>query len=401
MPDGSFDTSALADVKQLAVELKAASDAVLKARDVTQNEMRNLGLVTGETKQRVDEALLKQNELQARIDDVEQKMARRNGAAEPAAAKSIGQQVVEAEAVKAYMSSKPRGSVKVALKAITSVTTDTDGNGGVLIRPDRRPGLLELPQLRMTIRDLIMPGQTDSNNVEYLRETAFTNSAASVPELELKPESTMRFDMVNTPVTTIAHWVRASRQVLDDAAQLRSIIDERLRYGLRLEEEAQILAGTGTGGDLQGILPLATAYSAPITITGATGLDRLRLAILQVQNTEYPATGIVMHPNDWAGIELSKTDDGAYLFANIQGTVTPRLWGLPVVTTSRITAGTFLVGAFRPGAQLFDRQDAAVEVSTEDRDNFIRNAVTVLAEERLALAVYLPQAFVTGTVTGA
>jgi HK97 family phage major capsid protein len=401
MPDGSFDTSALADVKQLAVELKAASDAVLKARDVTQNEMRNLGLVTGETKQRVDEALLKQNELQARIDDVEQKMARRNGAAEPAAAKSIGQQVVEAEAVKAYMSSKPRGSVKVALKAITSVTTDTDGNGGVLIRPDRRPGLLELPQLRMTIRDLIMPGQTDSNNVEYLRETAFTNSAASVPELELKPESTMRFDMVNTPVTTIAHWVRASRQVLDDAAQLRSIIDERLRYGLRLEEEAQILAGTGTGGDLQGILPLATAYSAPITITGATGLDRLRLAILQVQNTEYPATGIVMHPNDWAGIELSKTDDGAYLFANIQGTVTPRLWGLPVVTTSRITAGTFLVGAFRPGAQLFDRQDAAVEVSTEDRDNFIRNAVTVLAEERLALAVYLPQAFVTGSVVGA
>lgn len=399
MPDGSFDASALADVKQLAVDLKAASDTVLKQKDTIDAELRNLGSITSTTKQAVDEALLKQNEISNRLTDVEQKMSRRTGGEQAAATKSIGQQFIEAENVKAFMSAKPRGAVRFGLKAITSVTTDTDGNGGVLIRPDRRPGILELPQLRMTIRDLLMPGETTSNMVEYVRETSFVNNAASVPELELKPESTLRFDMVQTPVTTIAHWMRASRQVLDDAPQLRSIIDQRLRYGLRLEEESQLLAGTGTGGDLQGILPIATAYSAPITVPSPTVIDMLRLAILQVQLTEYPATGIVMHPADWGGIELAKDANGLYMFANIQGTVTPRLWGLPVVTTTRIAQGTALVGAFRPGGQVFDRMDATVEVSTEDRDNFIRNAVTILGEERLAVAWYLPQAFVNVDLT--
>jgi HK97 family phage major capsid protein len=389
------------EIKSLALELKTASDAVKKSSDLTTQELKNLGGVTGETKQRVDEALLKQNELAARIDDVEQKLARRTHGGGDVSTKTIGQQFIDAENVKSFMAARSRGSVKLALKAITSATADADGNGGVLIEPDRRPGILELPMLRMTIRDLCMPGQTSSNNIEWVREHSFTNNAASVAELALKPESTLRLDMVNTPVTTIAHWMYASRQVLDDAPQLRSLIDQRLRYGLRLEEESQILAGTGTGGDLSGILPQATAYAAPITIADATTLDLLRLAILQVQNTEYPATGIVMHPNDWAGIELSKDANGLYMFANIQGTVTPRLWGLPVVTTSRITQGTALVGAFRPGAQVFDRMDATVMVSTEDRDNFIRNAVTILGEERLALAVYLPQAFVNVDLTPA
>jgi HK97 family phage major capsid protein len=396
MPDGSIDMSALADVKSLAAELKTASEAVLKARDTTQTELKNLGDLTGSTKQAVDEALVKQNELAGRIHALEDRLARRAGVSGGGAVvtKSIGQQFIDADNVKGFMSTKPRGSVRFGLKAITSVTTDTDGNGGVLIQPDRRPGILDLPQNRMTIRDLLMPGETSSNMVEYLRETAFTNNAASVAELDLKPESTMRFDMVNTPVTTIAHWFRASRQVLDDAPQLRSLIDQRLRYGLRAEEENQLLTGTGTGGDLQGILPLAAAYTAPITVPSPTTIDKIRLAILQVQNTLYPPTGIVMHPNAWAGIELSKDANGLYMFANIQGTVTPRLWGLPVVATPAIAADNVLIGAFRPGGQVFDRMDATVEVSTEDRDNFIRNAVTILGEERLAVAWYLPQAFV-------
>src|SRR3546814_2014836 len=123
-----------------------------------------------------------------------------------------------------------------------------------------------------------------------------------------------------------------------------------------------------------------------------TGVQTCALPILlQAALAEFPATGHVLNPIDWAEIELTKITDGGYLFANPQNDSQPRLWGLPVVETQAMTAGNFLTGAFRLGAQIFDRQDARVEVSTEDSDNFRKNLVTILAEERLALAVYRPE----------
>jgi HK97 family phage major capsid protein len=63
--------------------------------------------------------------------------------------------------------------------------------------------------------------------------------------------------------------------------------------------------------------------------------------------------------------------------------------------------GMFLVGAFALGAQIYDRLTATVMISTENEDDFIRNLVTVLCEERLAFAVKRPAAFVKGQLLGA
>ena len=73
------------------------------------------------------------------------------------------------------------------------------------------------------------------------------------------------------------------------------------------------------------------------------------------------------------------------------------MWRLPVVDTNAMPAGKFMLGAFDMAAQVFDREDATVEVSTEDADNFTKNMVTIRAEERLALAVFRPQSFVYGS----
>jgi HK97 family phage major capsid protein len=118
--------------------------------------------------------------------------------------------------------------------------------------------------------------------------------------------------------------------------------------------------------------------------------------MLQVALTDLQASGIIMNPIDWDRVERLKDADGRYLIGNPQGTTSPTLWGLPVVATQALAVDKFLVGDFAQGAQVFDRWTARVEVATENEDDFVKNMVTILAEERLALAVYRPQAFVYG-----
>jgi HK97 family phage major capsid protein len=395
--------------EQLAGEVKAAFDAKhdqvkALAEEALGKAQKGEDLSTA-TKQLADEALVGMNEAKARLDELEQKIARK-GADDETRPRSIGEQVLAADEMKAFLASRAsRGRASVEVKAIiTSLTTDAMGSAGDLIVPDRLPGILAPGQRRLTVRDLLTPGRTSSTSVQYVKETGFTNAAATVSETTgaLKPQSDIKFDIATSSVTTIAHWVLATRQILDDAPMLQSYIDGRLRYGLALVEENQLLNGGGTGTDLNGIYTQATAFTAPITIPApVTRIDVLRLAVLKSALAELPTTGAVLHPADWASIELLKETTGAYLIGNPQGALAPTLWSLPIVATQAISQGNFLTGAFRLGAQIFDRWDARVEVSTEDDQNFRKNLVTILAEERLALAVYRPEAFVKGAFAAA
>lgn len=392
------ETKSVAD---LAAEIKAdhakAVDAVKAIAEEALGKAKAGETLTGSVKEKADEALLKMNELQATVDTMAQKLARGDGGGEGERAKSFGEQFVENEGVKHFLASSPsKGKADIRIKAtLTSATTDAAGSVGDAVNATRLPGVMPLPQRRLTVRDLLSQGRMDGNALEYVKETGFVNGAAPVAEGAVKPSSDLKFDLVTTSAKVIAHWMKASRQILDDVAQLRSIIDQRLIYGLAYVEEDQLLNGDGTGQNLNGIIPQATAYSAAFTPGSATAIDTIRLAMLQAALAEYPATGIVLHPTDWARMELTKDGDGRYIIGNPQGTIAPTLWGLPVVATQAMDVDTFLVGAFRLGAQVFDRWDARVEVGYVD-DDFIRNLVTILAEERLALAVYRPEAFITG-----
>lgn len=355
------------------------------------------------TKEQVDELLLKQGETLNRLQTAEQVLAKieqqGSGRAEP---KSFGEQFIENENFKNFVGqTRPRGRVDMTFKAaITTVDTDTDGAAGDLIQKHRVPGIVGLPNRRMTIRDLLTQGRTDTGLVEYVKETGFTNSAATVAEGALKPASSLKYDLVTTTAKVIAHNIKASRQILSDAPQVQSLIDGRLRYGLAYVEEQQLLNGDGTGQNLLGLIPQASAYSLPGGITAPTGstklIDMLRVAMLQAVLAEYPATGHVLNPIDWAKIEMAKDAEGRYIIGQPQGSIAPTLWNLPVVTTQAITVDKFLTGAFKLGAQVFDNWLARVEVATENEDDFVKNMVTVQAEERLALAVYRPEAFVYG-----
>lgn len=387
-------------MQQVTAELKRIGEEVKSAGEQAMKEAKKAGDMTAETKTKVDELLVKQGELQARLDDAEKKLLRR-GSGEPEGVKSVGHEFIESEGYKAYVA---EGNYKKGfshqVKAVVTITSDP-AVAGDAIAPDRQAGILTPAQRRLTVRDLLTPGRTASNLIQYVKETGFQNMAATVAEGTKKPQSDLTFDLVSQAVVKIAHFVKASTEILADAPMMQSYIDGRLRYGLAFKEEAQLLMGSGVGNNLNGIYTQATAYVAPITIASPTRIDVLRLALLQAELAEYPSTGIVLHPGDWAAIELTKDTTGNYIFANPQGIAQPALWGRPVVSTQAMTLDSFLVGAFKLGAQIFDRQQAAVMVATENEDDFVKNIVTILVEERLGLAVYRPEAFIKGDITPA
>lgn len=385
------------DPDAISRELKRIGDDVKEVGAKALKEAENAGQLSKETKATVDTMLIKQGELQSQLQEVQQKLDRRSSAGDEVSGKSMGQQFAESDSFKEFMAAggivHKNSGFRFGLKAITSAV----GSAGAGVTPDRLPGVQALPQQELRVRDLISPGRTSSNLIQYVRETGFTNAAAiQATEGAKKGESTLTFDEVNSPVATIAHFIKASKQILADFAQLGSIIDQRLYHGLKFAEDRQLLNGSGLGGNLNGIYTQATNYSAPATLADATIIDVLRLALLQSELAEYPATGIVLNPIDWAMVELIKDDVGRYIIGNPQGTLMANLWRRPVVTTKAIVQNEFLVGAFQLGAQVFDREDANIAISTEDEDNFTRNLITVRAEERVGLAVYRPEAFVKG-----
>ncbi|WP_427024717.1 phage major capsid protein [Aureimonas ureilytica] len=395
----STDTKSAAE---LATEIKAAHERAIgevkSIADEALGKAKAGETLTTALKEKADEALLKMNGLTEQVAEMEQKLARGNGG-RGEAEKSIGERFVEGEGFKSFQESgfaKSARGADLKIKAtLTSATSNSAGSVGDAVAPTRLPGILELPQRRLTVRDLLSQGRMDGNSLEYVKETGFTNGAATVAEGETKPSSDIKFDLVTTSAKVIAHWMKASKQILDDVAQLRSVIDQRLLYGLAYVEEQQLLKGDGTGQNLNGIIPQATAYTPPLTLTDATSIDQVRLMMLQAALAEYPATGIVMNPIDWAFIETLKDSQGRYIIGNPQGSINATLWNLPVVETQAMTVDKVLVGAFRLGAQVFDRWDARIETAYVN-DDFIRNLVTILAEERLALAVYRPEAFIYG-----
>ena len=386
---------------ELATKFAEATDKVKGLGEELKGRMEKGEQSLSTLKSDVDEALTKFNELKSQVDELEQKASRRGGA-EEVDYRTIGQKMTESEGLKQLIDD-PRGvrHAKMDVKAttITSATTAAAGSAGALINPQIQSGVIAPNQRRLTIRDLLMFGTTNSNAITYVRETGFTNSAGiQVKEGDKKPQSDIQFDQQTVNVSTIAHFVKASKQILNDAPMLASYIDGRLMYGLKYAEELQLLNGDGLNGNLKGIIPQATAFANPAaSLTTYTIIDQLRLAMLQTALAEYSATGIVLNPIDWTTIELAKDNEARYIIGNPQSTATPTLWSLPVVQTQAMGVGKFLTGAFDLGAQIFDAETASIEVGFEN-DDFTRNLVTILCEERLALAVYRPQSFVYGTL---
>ncbi len=323
--------------------------------------------------------------------------------------RSVGDAFLNSEEFKSLQGGKAGVNMSAPFQAKSLHTKDIY-SGLPTGNPDafgavERDGIVPIAQRRSRVRDLFPARTTNAAVIEYFRQSGFTNAASVVPEYSnsafgAKPQSGMTFVGEQAPVRTIAHWEAAHRNVLADEPQLRSIIDNELLYGLRLTEDNQILSGAGTGEDLTGILNTTGIQtyswsSGATTPVADTKADALRRAATLAYLAYYEPTGMIVHPSDWEDIELTKNSQGTYLLAmSVAGGAESRVWRIPVIDTPAISEGTALVGAFGTGAQLYDREAASIRISEQHSDFFVRNAIVVLAEERLALAVKRPEAFV-------
>lgn len=380
-------------MSELALIQKAIEESQQKMSqlfDAQKAEIESTGKVSKQLQAdlvKVQEELTKSG---TRLFDLEQKLA--SGAENPGEKKSFSERAAE-ELIKSWDGKQGTFDAKTFNKSLGS---DAD-SAGALIQPMQIPGIIMPGLRRLTIRDLLAQGRISSNALEYVREEVFTNNADVVAEKALKPESDITFSKQTANVKTIAHWVQASRQVMDDAPMLQSYVNNRLMYGLALKEEGQLLNGDGTGDNLEGLNKVATAYDTSLNATGDTRADIIAHAIYQVTESEFSASGIVLNPRDWHNIALLKDNEGRYIFGGPQAFTSNIMWGLPVVPTKAQAAGTFTVGGFDMASQVWDRMNATVEVSRDDRDNFVKNMLTILCEERLALAHYRPAAIIKGT----
>ena len=336
---------------------------------------------------------------------------------EELALKSFGDLFVESEAFKSYDPVQKKGptvevdlespfgrfiaahGVKAALDFSEQIgmKATLDTSTGWTVQNVRLPGIITPGEQGPTVASLFPQGQTAGNAIPYMEETTATNAAAETSEGGTKPEAALAFTEKTSPVRKIAVFLPVTDELFADVPAMRTYVEQRLRTFVIQREDGQLLNGDGSAPNLRGILNTAGIQ------TQAKGADPVPDAIFKaitkvaVQGF-LDASGVVMHHNDWQDIRLLRTADGIYIWGNPSEAGPERIWGLPVVKTTRITEGTALVGAFRDGAQIFRRSEIAFAVSDSHSDFFQKNLLALRVEERLALVVFRPKAFC--TVTG-
>lgn len=287
-------------------------------------------------------------------------------------------------------------AVKACERAdVKTLLTSGDTSAGDLLTPDRQRIMRMIPQAALNLLDLITWGATDTDLVEYVVESTRTSAAAEVAEDVAAAESALAYDIEQVAVKEIAHWIPATKRILADAGQLRTLIDAFLTDGLRRRLQVQAISGNGSGENLTGI------YNSGI-LSQVQSTDALEVAIhkaitkVRINYFDEPRV-IGIHPNDWEEIRLTRDGSGGagtgqYLYGDPATPGIPTLWGLWPVVHTHFTENSPVVGDYSQ-AVLWLREGVALAVSDSHSDFFTKRKVAVLGTMRAAFGVVQPKAF--------
>lgn len=374
-------------------EIESKMIGAVEKRD---QEIKDLGEARDKTAaqiEKLEKSLLDAaEELKAkenRITELEKKSQRGYGSGGDVERKTLGQAFIEEKGYKEGTGTNRFATIE--RKNLTSASN----SAGVLVQPYIR-GLIPTPDQPLFIRDFLPEIPVDSNSVKIYRETFTNNAGYQATEFDLKNQSALAYTEQNVNIETLAHWIPASRQILDDARLLAARIDNRLVYGLNQKIDQEIMYGAGGANALNGIMTDAEVQTATAQAND-TYIDVIRRAVTKCQIANYiNINGVVVNPMDWETIELTKGTDNRYLWVTVPDGGVSRLWRVPVIVSNAIQKGEFVLGDWNVGAAVYARSAIEVRTAEQHADFFVKNGIVMLAEERLGLGIEAPLAFCKG-----
>jgi len=403
MPDMSIGLAGMAfagigDIDIIGKQVDKIENKLNEFAEKAALEIANAGKISTETQNAINNFGEKQREIADRLLLLEQK-----GVADGKSNdvdNSWGAQFIKSAQYDNFIAGNTQ-KAKFAIQNNTLTGSDT------VVSPDRRPGVVPGAFAPLSLEGLFNSIPTSSNAVEFTKENVFTNSAAEAAEGAQKAESSLTFTLVNMPISTVAHWIKISKQLAADAPALAAYVNSRMVYGVNRRVETQLANGNGTAPNISGIFDtgnfVAHGYADAALGSVLKKLVLFRKIIGDLKAAGYVPDAILVNPADSAQIDIDvmvSTSNGIQGLSVDSMGVT-RFRGIPIVESIGVTADTFAIGAFREAGSIYNRQDVIVEMSESDSDNFVKNLITLRAERRLALAVETPGAIIAGDLTPA
>lgn len=378
----------MVDADNIMKALDGIEKKMSQMSDKATEEIKSLGQVSKDTKTALDNLGVEQRTLADRLLQLEQKSSATKD--DEPTDETPGALFIKHANYEAFC--KQDGRVKTRIE-VKNTVTNTVGN----TFSERRPSIIEGAFRVFTLEDLMTKIPTTSNAIDWVRENVFTNAAAETAEGSAMPQSSITFSPGTMPVSTVAHWIKISRQLAMDNAALAAYINRRMVYGVNLRVENQLIAGNGTSPNISGLTVAGNFVAHGYTAASLTALglannrfDVIGKMIGDCAASDNPAEVIILNTADWWTLRLAKDGTGRYLLGDPGANVVPMLFGLPVVASTALAAGKVWVGALRQAVTLHYREGIALDLSDSDGDNFTSGLVTIRAERRLAQTVDKP-----------
>ncbi|MHA3061187.1 phage major capsid protein [Acinetobacter sp. ANC 4631] len=386
------------ELDQLAVQLRNRIGQLDTIIERNREQIARVESIPEDLREQLEQRSKEVRELTGQIEDIQQKLIDgvHNRSENPDAVASIlirnkdildqAQAILRSKGKFQFNDLKARNIV-----TLTGIGTNVQFAQNDLNRTLTRP---------LNLLDWISFTPIQNELVPLLRESAYDIMAEVVAEGADKPESSLTFGIEDLKADTIAHWIKVSNQLISDMPTLAAYIEGRLAYGVRLKLEAKIVVGDGRTSGVRSFIGLieANQFIEVVPEVDDTAIDVINKAKYKASAGGLLPEAIILNPEDWGTIERIKGNDGHYIFGSPGAAVQPVLWGLPVILSAAMPLGKYWAGNLTLGVAAFMREDVAVELSTEDGNNFTKNLCTIRAEMRGCCGVAIPDACAGGNL---
>lgn len=247
----------------------------------------------------------------------------------------------------------------------------------------------------------LMPTQPIANpSVTYYKQSASASAAATVAVGAAKPESTPGWTAVVVNAAKIAHYTDVPTEALADYANFQAVVDAEMTAGVIQTENTEVLSGDGTGTHMTGLLSTSGILTYAPGSAEARYLSILHATTLLRTGTSFvEPDAILLHPTDWEIIRRTPSTTAELVVQTDPTASAPvTLWGVPVIVTTGLTAGTAIVASLSQGTVVFEREPVRVMIDPYSQSK--NNLVRFIAEERLALGVTRPTSILAVTFNG-